>query len=235
RGPRGTAGIVRAYPPTPFSSWASEIQGMTGRRTEAPPDRVTDVIAALEQHEFVRRAASCEEIAQVLAIEVRLDDLPARVKGYATPIDGNWYVIVARDLSAAEREWTIAHELAHTFGIRGEELADSFAAELLFTKREAELWTSIEGIGKREDVLGGLSGLSNRLTDLWLLERHIITEEKRKKVRELAAGITLVTLVGLAGFSFFKLAEYVTEKIRRSHRGASDRYGDRRGELTDFQ
>ncbi len=195
------------------------------RRTEARPDRVVGVIAALEHRGLLRSAASCEEIAQALEIEVQLDDLPAPVKGYATPIAGDWYVIVARALSTGEREWTIAHELAHALGIRSEQLADSFAAEMLFSKREAELWTSIEEINKPGDVLGSLSGLSECLMHLWVLERCLVTEEKRMKVRALATGVTLVTLVGLAGFGLFKFAEYVAAKIQRSHQGETRHIG----------
>lgn len=163
--------------------------------------------------EGVPTRVSLEEIACRYEVKVITEDLPNSIAGYAVAGPNNRFVVIGSAFSAKEREWTLAHELAHIpFRIEDDKLADSFAAELLFKKWVDEFHKVLKTSPQRSLELITLLNLSNAALEFFRFDSHLIDEKKRREARLIVSGIAIacgIALIGMALiFGIPKLVNY---------------------------
>ena len=180
---------------------------------EMTREQIVSLVISLKE-EGTSGQVSLEEVARRFDVQVLTDDLPESIAGYAAEDSNNRFVVIGNSLSPKDREWTLAHELAHVpFGIRNDEMADSFAGEFLFLKRAEELYEAIKLVPQQcSSDPTSLLGLSDAALDLYLLERHLVDENKRLLARHLAGSVALVggaaIVACVIGYGISKLEEY---------------------------
>jgi hypothetical protein len=180
---------------------------------EMTREEIVSLVISLKE-EGTSGQVSLEEVARRFDVQVLTDDLPESIAGYAAEDSNNRFVVIGNSLSPKDREWTLAHELAHVpFGIRDDKMADSFAAEFLFLKRATELHEGIKAVPQQfSSDPTGLHGLSDAALDLYLLEKHLIDEDKRLLARHLTGSVAMVGGIAIVacvvGYGISKLLDY---------------------------
>jgi len=159
--------------------------------------------------------------AKEMGISIIADDLPTKIRGYASPFGSQWCIVVSRELSpqGPEREWTVAHELTHIVcRDPAENLADAGAAEVLFPRRSRELQDAVAALGKLDDVGTAIGTVVTALSSLMALEPYLIDDQKKRYVCTQGIALVIVAGVGLVALGLVKLFEYLDRRraLRRT-------------------
>src|SRR5712692_1667396 len=120
------------------------------------PTRSQKIISLVEQLKSayeVTGETTMDELAERVGAEVLQSPLPTP-KGHSEIIEGTWFIALNPSLSPRDREFTLAHELAHAaLGIgKRESTADTCAAELLWERRLARFSKAGTPAGAQGDV-----------------------------------------------------------------------------------